>query len=150
MEDGSKDYYAVLGVHRGSPSADIRSAYRKLALKWHPDRWAGKTTAVEEAKRRFQQIQEAYQVLSDQRKRSLYDVGLHGPDEDDDDVEGFAGFLQEMVALMSDASRGRKVYSLEDLQRMLVGMAQDLDFANTTQRRFAPALEKTAGATRLS
>uniref|UniRef100_A0A1D1XKC1 DnaJ subfamily B member 6 n=1 Tax=Anthurium amnicola TaxID=1678845 RepID=A0A1D1XKC1_9ARAE len=145
VRDSHKDYYAVLGLRRGSPSADIRSAYRKLAMKWHPDRRSGMTTVKGEAKRRFQQIQEAYQVLSDQRKRTLYDAGLYSPvedeDDDQDDVEGFEGFLQEMVVLMSDVSRERKVYSLEELQRMLVDMAQDFNYGDATQCPCAPASE---------
>ncbi|MDD2804492.1 MAG: DnaJ C-terminal domain-containing protein [Elusimicrobiales bacterium] len=63
------DYYSVLGVPKSSGEAEIKSAYRKLALKHHPDRNQGNKAA--EAK--FKEINEAYEVLSDPQKRKLYD-----------------------------------------------------------------------------
>ncbi|MQL86466.1 hypothetical protein Taro_018990 [Colocasia esculenta] len=143
----TRDYYAVLGVHRNASLADVRTTYRKLALKWHPDRWAARkarTEAAEEAKRRFQQIQEAYQVLSDDIKRTLYDAGLYSPKEegdDDDYVEGFADFVKEMVTLMAEVRRKEKIYSLEELHRMLVDMAGGVDLAGAPQRQHTPVLE---------
>ncbi|KAK3441563.1 hypothetical protein EUGRSUZ_B02081 [Eucalyptus grandis] len=93
-------YYAVLGIRRDASSSDIKSAYRKLAMKWHPDKWAGNPQVAGEAKRRFQQIQEAYSVLSDQSKRSMYDAGLYDPlDEEDED---FCDFMQEMISMMNN------------------------------------------------
>ncbi|MBE0711357.1 MAG: J domain-containing protein, partial [Candidatus Aminicenantes bacterium] len=65
----AKDYYQVLGVARGSPLADIKKAYRKLARKYHPDLNPGDKTA----EARFKEIQEAYAVLNDPKKRSHYD-----------------------------------------------------------------------------
>lgn len=56
------DYYKVLEVQRTVSSADIKKAYRKLALKWHPDK---NPDDLEEANRRFKEISEAYEVLSD-------------------------------------------------------------------------------------
>ncbi|KAL9248979.1 Chaperone protein DnaJ 1-like protein [Drosera capensis] len=115
-------YYAVLGIRQDASSSDIRSAYRKLALKWHPDRWAGKTASVAaEANRRFQQIQEAYSVLSDQGKRSMYDAGFYDPTEEDD--EGFCDFMQEMLSMMDNVG-GEQPDSLEDLQKMFVDMVR--------------------------
>ncbi len=64
-----KDYYKVLGVSRTAGANEIRSAYRKLALKYHPDRNQGDKQAEE----KFKEINEAYQVLSDQQKRTRYD-----------------------------------------------------------------------------
>jgi len=66
-----QDYYAVLGVARDAKAEDIKRAYRKLALKWHPDRHKEGEKAAAEAK--FKQISEAYEVLSDASKRSRYD-----------------------------------------------------------------------------
>jgi len=66
-----QDYYEVLGVPRKASADDIKKAYRKLALKWHPDRHKGKAQAAAEV--RFKQISEAYEVLSDSEKRSKYD-----------------------------------------------------------------------------
>ena len=64
----SKDYYSILGVKRNATEEDIKKAYRKLALKYHPDK--NKSPKAEE---RFKEIAEAYEVLSDKRKRDLYD-----------------------------------------------------------------------------
>ena len=64
-----KDYYKVLGVDRKATGDEIKRAYRKLALKYHPDRNPGKAQAEE----KFKEINEAYQVLSDSEKRARYD-----------------------------------------------------------------------------
>jgi molecular chaperone DnaJ len=63
-----RDYYEVLGVGRSASDEDIKKAYRKLALQFHPDR-----NKAEDAVERFKEVTEAYQVLSDAEKRSLYD-----------------------------------------------------------------------------
>src|SRR4030065_829691 len=64
-----KDYYKILGVERNASKEDIKRAYRKLALKTHPDRNPGNPKAEE----RFKEINEAHQVLSDPEKRARYD-----------------------------------------------------------------------------
>jgi len=64
-----KDYYKILGVDRKAKTDDIRSAYRKLAMKYHPDKNPGDKKAEE----KFKEINEAYQVLSDSEKRARYD-----------------------------------------------------------------------------
>ncbi|KAH0990987.1 hypothetical protein GBA52_002470 [Prunus armeniaca] len=123
---GSPSYYRVLGVSSDSSIEDIRRAYRKLAMQWHPDRWTRTPSLLGEAKRKFQLIQEAYSaVLSDRRKRTMYDAGLYDPDEEDD--EGFCDFVQEMVSLMAESRREAKNYSMEDLQTMLMEMAQGFE-----------------------
>ncbi|KAJ8352775.1 hypothetical protein SKAU_G00242510 [Synaphobranchus kaupii] len=66
------DYYHILGVSRNASSEDIKKAYRKLALKWHPDKNPDK---VDEAERKFKEISEAYEVLSDGTRRDDYDHG---------------------------------------------------------------------------
>ncbi len=71
-----QDYYELLGVPRRAPLKDIRQAYRKLARKYHPDLNPGDKSAEE----KFKQIQEAYEVLSDSKKRQMYDqFGFAGP-----------------------------------------------------------------------
>jgi DnaJ-class molecular chaperone len=73
-----QDYYELLGVPRAASPDAIRKAYRKLALKWHPDRHKGKGVAQEEAEATFKRISEAYEVLSDPEKRERYDrFGQH-------------------------------------------------------------------------
>jgi len=64
-----KDYYKILGVERKASADDIRTAYRKLAMKYHPDKNPGDKKAED----RFKEINEAYQVLSDEQKRARYD-----------------------------------------------------------------------------
>lgn len=70
-----RDYYEILGVKRGSDLAAIKAAYRKQALKWHPDK---NPDRKQEAEQRFKEINEAYQVLSDPQKRRTYDQFGHG------------------------------------------------------------------------
>lgn len=69
-----RDYYEILGVNKTASDADIKSAYRKMALKWHPDKNQDKR---EEAEKKFKEINEAYQVLSDKQKRASYDQFGH-------------------------------------------------------------------------
>lgn len=71
------DYYKVLKIAKTATKDDIRKAYRKLALKWHPDK---NPNNMEEANKRFKEISEAYEVLSDEGKRRMYDqYGKDGP-----------------------------------------------------------------------
>src|SRR6516162_11329989 len=64
-----RDYYEVLGVERGVNDSDLKSSYRKLAMKFHPDRNPGD----HEAEHRFKELNEAYEVLKDGDKRAAYD-----------------------------------------------------------------------------
>uniref|UniRef100_A0A8D8TFJ3 DnaJ homolog subfamily B member 3 n=1 Tax=Cacopsylla melanoneura TaxID=428564 RepID=A0A8D8TFJ3_9HEMI len=73
------DYYKVLGVDKQSSTGDIKKAYRKLALKWHPDKNPDNQT---EANKKFKEISEAYEVLSDEKKRRIYDDRGKGSYED--------------------------------------------------------------------
>ncbi len=66
-----QDYYKILGISRQASAEEIKKAYRKLAMKWHPDRHQGKEQASAEEK--FKNISEAYEVLSDPEKRKKYD-----------------------------------------------------------------------------
>ena len=64
-----KDYYEVLGVSKDASDADIKSAFRKLAKKYHPD-----ICKEPDAEEKFKEVQEAYAVLSDPTKRKQYEV----------------------------------------------------------------------------
>lgn len=67
-----KDYYKILGLSKDASDADIKKAYRKLALQYHPDKNAGD----EKAEARFKEIGEAYTILSDPQKRQRFDSGV--------------------------------------------------------------------------
>ena len=64
-----RDFYEILGIDRGASEADVKKAYRKLAIKYHPD----KNPDDSSAESRFKEAAEAYEVLSDQNKRAKYD-----------------------------------------------------------------------------
>lgn len=81
-----RDYYEVLGVSRNADAAAIKKAYRKLAKKYHPDSNEGNATAAE----RFKEVNEAYDVLSDEKKRKLYDQFGHAAFEEGADNYGGA------------------------------------------------------------
>ena len=84
MSDTEKDYYKILGVERTATEEEIKTAYKKMAIKYHPDRNPGD----KEAEEKFKEAAEAYDVLHDPDKRSRYDqfgsAGLNGG--------GFSGF----------------------------------------------------------
>ncbi|MCA9369857.1 DnaJ domain-containing protein, partial [Candidatus Woesebacteria bacterium] len=69
-----RDYYEVLGVQKSATDKEIKSAYRKLALKWHPDKHKDNK---KDAETKFKEINEAYQVLSDEKKKQAYDQFGH-------------------------------------------------------------------------
>ena len=71
--DEKRDYYELLGLARTASADEIRSAYRKAALKYHPDRNPGD----KEAEKKFKEMSQAYDVLSDEKKRQLYDQHGH-------------------------------------------------------------------------
>ena len=73
MADSKRDYYEVLGVSKSASESEIKSAYRKLAKKYHPDVNPGDA----EAEKKFKEASEAYAVLSDPEKKSKYDQYGH-------------------------------------------------------------------------
>ena len=81
-----RDYYEVLGVERGADAAALKKAYRRLAMKHHPDRNAGDT----ESEARFKEAKEAYEILSDDDKRAAYDQ--FGHDAVSNSASGNSGF----------------------------------------------------------
>nr|GMD68900.1 DnaJ homolog subfamily B member 7-like [Ipomoea batatas] len=134
--NGESCYYSVLGICKQASDAEIRGAYRKLALKWHPDRCVKDPAIVGQAKHKFLQIQEAYSVLSDKGKRSVYDAGLLDLWADNSDDKEFCGFMQEMVAMM-EKEKSQAASSLEDLQSMLQEMMEGADRFNQESQETA-------------
>ena len=69
-----KDYYAILGIARDASEDEIKKGYRKAAVKWHPDKWSGKSEADQKvAEEKFKDAAAAYEALSDKQKRAIYD-----------------------------------------------------------------------------
>ena len=104
-----RDYYDVLGVPKNATDDDIKKAYRKLAMKHHPDRNQGDGSA--KAEERFKEAKEAYEMLSDPHKRAAYDqyghagvdpnMGGRGPG-----AEGFGGFAEAFGDIFGDIFGG--------------------------------------------
>ena len=88
MAENKRDYYEVLGVEKGASAEEIKKAYRKAAMKYHPDRNPGDKTAEE----KFKECGEAYEVLSDDDKRARYDqFGFAGVDPNYGGGAGYGG-----------------------------------------------------------
>lgn len=133
-----RDYYEVLGVDKQASAADIKKAYRKIAIQYHPDRQGDKSEAEKkEAEEKFKEAAEAYSVLSDETKRKQYDqFGFDGPnmgggfggggfaDFDLNDIlnsvfgggGGFGGFSDFFGGGGGGRSRGPRVYKGADLR----------------------------------
>ena len=127
-----RDYYEVLGVQRGADESELKKAYRKLALQYHPDRNADDPHAEE----RFKELSEAYAVLSDPQKRRRYDqfghAGLGG-------AAGFGDVFNDLFGDIFGTGGGRRRrgrgqrgadlrYNLEiDLENVLEGMEANLE-----------------------
>lgn len=87
MATAKRDYYEVLGVPRGASAEEVKKAFRKLAMRYHPDR-----NKDDGAEARFKEIGEAYEVLSDAEKRTVYDRYGHAGLQGFDPGRGFEGF----------------------------------------------------------
>src|SRR3974377_2067290 len=99
---GKRAYYDVLGVGRTADETELKSAFRKLAMKWHPDRNPGdKSSEV-----RFKEINEAYEVLKDPDKRAAYDRFGHAAFEHGNGMGTAHGFSADFGATFSDLFEG--------------------------------------------
>jgi len=154
-----KDFYEVLGVEKNATDDQIKKAYKKLAVKWHPDRWGDKSEAEQKtAEENFKEVAEAYEVLRDPQKRQRYDrfghEGLNGAGgfggggfnaEDifkdifgsfhfDGGGGGFGGFEDFFTGRSGFSSGGRQRYKGNDLRRRV-----ELDLSeivNGTTKKF--------------
>src|SRR5207253_2503901 len=112
-----RDYYDVLGVQKGAGKDEIKSAYRKLALQYHPDR-----NKSPEATERFKEISEAYAILSDDEKRNQYDqFGRAGIYERYNTEDIFRGPVQCLRRVRCPA--GKPAEDLQDVLRAGTGTA---------------------------
>lgn len=79
---GAGEYYKILKVNRNATDEELKRAYKRLAMKWHPDKnhpHHHQHVTKEEAEAKFKQVSEAYDVLSDPKKRQIYDFYGHYP-----------------------------------------------------------------------
>ena len=105
MTTSKRDYYEVLGVPRDATQEDLKKAFRKQALKFHPDR-----NKESDAGERFKEVNEAYQVLSDPQRKAQYDqfghAGVNGQQgRGCDGFEGFGGFGDIFDSFFGGSSR---------------------------------------------
>lgn len=120
-----RDYYETLGVPRNASDDDIKKAYRKLAMKHHPDRNQGDAAKASEAK--FKEVKEAYEMLTDPQKRAAYDQHGHAGVDPNmrgaGGAEGFGGFSDAFGDIFGEvfgsgrrgAGGGRQAYRGGDL-----------------------------------
>jgi len=105
-----KDYYELLGVERSASQDEIKKAYRRLAMKYHPDR----TANDDESSEKFKECKEAYEVLSDQKKRAAYDQFGHAGVDPRSGVGGgqgpggFGDIFDDLFGDIFGASRGAR------------------------------------------
>ncbi len=104
-----RDYYEILGVQKGATAQDIKKAYRRLAMKYHPDRNPDNA----EAELKFKEAKEAYEILSDEGKRSAYDQFGHagvsgngGPGAGGFNAEGFSDIFGDVFGDIFGGGRG--------------------------------------------
>ena len=139
-----RDYYDVLGVPKNATDDDIKKAYRKLAMKHHPDRNQGDTAT--KAEERFKEAKEAYEMLSDPHKRAAYDQHGHAgvdPNLGGRGAEGFGGFAEAFGDIFGDIfsggqggrGRGQQVYRGNDLSYAMEITLEEAALGKETQIR---------------
>ncbi len=129
-----RDYYEVLGIARGASDDDIKRAYRKLALQFHPDR-----NKAPDAEVRFKEVTEAYQVLSDSDKRSLYDRYGHAAFERNGGAADFSNFsglniediFESFFGVAGSRGARQRVQRGQDLRYDLTISLEDAVFGTT-------------------
>ncbi|OVA12358.1 DnaJ domain [Macleaya cordata] len=126
-EEKNEDFYSVLGLKKECTASELRIAYKKLALRWHPDRCSasGNSNFIEVAKKKFQAIQEAYSVLSNANKRFMYDLGVYENDDDENEMGDFLGEMVDLMAQTKPTQENAKTETFEDLQALFEEMFQE-------------------------
>jgi len=127
---GKKDYYQILGVPKNATQEEIKEAYRKLALKYHPD-----VNKSKEAEEKFKEITEAYAVLSDEEKRRKYDMygeeGIHAEYSNEDLFRNinfediFSGFGFNIDEILKTFFGEYGAYKQEEIEKL--DIVHDLD-----------------------
>ncbi len=116
-----RDYYEILGINRNASEGEIKAAYRKLALKYHPDRNPGDKTAEES----FKEAAEAYEVLHDSQKRNIYDqyghqgiegTGFSGFGGFEDIFSSFGDIFEDFFGFRTSTGSGTRVQRGADLR----------------------------------
>jgi len=147
----ARDYYKVLGVKRNAKSGDIKRAYRKLSLKYHPDK-----NSSPDAAEKFAEIGTAYEVLSDEEKRSLYDRGgeeavkqqeqrANQPQHDPFDIFSAFGFggMGGRRAQQEQRTPDVEVPIRVTLKQMFTGEQLDVEYIRQVMCVEASSCEKT-------
>ena len=139
MSSKKEDYYVLLGVERGASDTEIKKAYRKKAMQYHPDRNPGD----KEAEEKFKLVSEAYEVLSDAEKKQIYDQfghaglegqGYHGPRDASDIFSSFGSIFEDFFGFSGGGgSRVRKGKDLRydltlDFKEAVFGTKKTLNF----------------------
>lgn len=141
MTAQKEDYYSLLGVDKSTNTSDIKRAYRKQAMKYHPDKNPGN----KEAEEKFKAVSEAYEVLSDGEKRKIYDQfgheglsgqGYHGPQDASDIFSSFGSIFEDFFGFSSDGGGSRRVRKGKDLRydltlefkEAIFGIKKDIHF----------------------
>ena len=141
MSDQKRDYYEVLGLDRGAGADDVKRAYRRGALKYHPDSYKGDKA---DGEKKFKELAEAYEVLSDPVKRNRYDqyghAGLQGTGMHDFSSMGFGDIFSMFEDIFGGGFSGRsgghaadRGYDLEaqldvTLEQVATGVERTLEF----------------------
>ena len=110
-----RDYYEVLGIGKSATKDEIKKAYRKLAMQYHPDRNPGDKVAEE----KFKEAAEAYEVLSDDQKRQRYDQFGHAGVSGAGGSGGFSMDIEDIYQLKTSKAKKRVMELKKEMGKLL-------------------------------